>query len=394
MKKLSLGVIGLYVGLLSAFSQTSTDTTTYKSRRLTFDEANIVSSYYKQNGNNSAVTGGIGTEKLSDFSNVLDIKLKRYDSKNRKHTLDFELGIDHYTSASSDRIDPSTISSASSADTRFYLSTNTTKENEQKGRTIGGGLSMSTEYDYFSLGANLNFAKKTGDKSGEFSARLQTYQDRLTLIFPIELRYNTSLNNVSNLRKSYSAAFSYTQVINQRLQLALLFDVIYQQGYLGLPFHRVYFANNTETIEKLPGNRLKIPLGIRANYFVGDKLIIRSYYRYYKDDWGLNAHTLNIETAVKLTPFVSLSPFYRYYTQHAADYFAPYLQHKTSDAFYTSNYDLSTFTSNFFGAGIRFAPPGNILGIKTFSTLELRYGHYTKNIGMQSDIISLNVGLK
>jgi hypothetical protein len=176
--------------------------------------------------------------------------------------------------------------------------------------------------------------------------------------------------------------------------LALLFDVIYQQGYLGLPFHRVYFANNTETIEKLPGNRLKIPLGIRANYFVGDKLIIRSYYRYYKDDWGLNAHTLNIETAVKLTPFVSLSPFYRYYTQHAADYFAPYLQHKTSDAFYTSNYDLSTFTSNFFGAGIRFAPPGNILGIKTFSTLELRYGHYTKNIGMQSDIISLNVGLK
>jgi hypothetical protein len=149
MKKLSLGVIGLYVGLLSAFSQTSTDTTTYKSRRLTFDEANIVSSYYKQNGNNSAVTGGIGTEKLSDFSNVLDIKLKRYDSKNRKHTLDFELGIDHYTSASSDRIDPSTISSASSADTRFYLSTNTTKENEQKGRTIGGGLSMSTEYDYF-----------------------------------------------------------------------------------------------------------------------------------------------------------------------------------------------------------------------------------------------------
>jgi hypothetical protein len=107
MKKLSLAVIGLYVGLLSAFSQNSTvDSSQYKSRKLTFEEANFVSSYYHQDGNNSAVTGGIGTEKLTDFANSFEVRLKRYDRRNRKHTFDVEVGIDHYTSASSDKIDP------------------------------------------------------------------------------------------------------------------------------------------------------------------------------------------------------------------------------------------------------------------------------------------------
>ena len=399
MKKLSLAVIGLYVGLLSAFSQSAaTDSSTYTTRKLTFEEANLISSYYHQDGNNSAVTGGIGTEKLTDLSNAFQLKFKKLDSHNRKHTYDLEFGIDHYTSASSDKIDPSTISSASHADTRIYPSINWNREDEQKGNTIGAGISGSYEFDYTSIGANVSWAKKTNNESGEFSVRLQTFLDKVKLIQPIELRTSAGRGHDDNYgtspRNTYSAALSYSQIINQRLQVAFLVDLIYQKGYLGLPFHRIYFLNNTEGIENLPSTRLKVPIGFRANYFAGDKVIIRTYYRYYQDDWGLKAHTINIETPIKITPFVSLSPFYRYYNQHGVDYFAPYKEHKTTEQYYTSNYDLSTFNSNFFGAGIRLAPPNNILGIKHFNSLEVRYGHYTKNIGMQSDIVSLNIQLK
>ena len=402
MKKLSLAVIGLYVGLLSAFSQTpAVDSSTYKPRKLTFEEANIVSSYYRQDGNNSAVTGGIGTEKLNDFSNLLEIKLKKYDRHNRKHILGVEVGIDHYTSASSDKIDPSTISSASYSDNRLYPSINWTREDEQKGSTIGAGISASAEFDYISVGANVNFAQKTSNKSGEFSIKLQAFADQVKLIQPVELRTNQGQGNRhenddygSAARNTFNTALSYSQIINQRLQVAFLLDLIYQKGYLGLPFHRIYFANNTESVESLPATRFKVPIGFRANYFAGDKVIIRTYYRYYQDDWGLKAHTINIETPVKITPFVSISPFYRYYTQQGVDYFAPYKMHKTTEQFYTSNYDLSTFTSQFYGAGIRLAPPGKVFGINHLSSLELRYGHYTKNIGMQSDIISMHLGFK
>ena len=174
----------------------------------------------------------------------------------------------------------------------------------------------------------------------------------------------------------------------------LLTDVVHQQGFLSLPFYRVYFLDGSVHQEKLPDRRLKIPIGFRANYFLGDRFVIRTYYRYYKDDWGVSSHTVNLEIPVKLTPFLSISPFYRYYNQTAVDYFKPYGVHTAQDQFYTSNYDLSKFNSNFFGAGIRLSPPKGVLGIQRLNMLELRYGHYTKNIAMNANIVSVNLKFK
>ena len=105
MKKVTLA-IGLYVGILSGaygqydetkfiFKNKRAETTNKSSmptsskgykltskpeaesgfRTLKLDEVNFVSAYYNQDGNHSAVTGGIGTEKLIDFANSIDLKL-------------------------------------------------------------------------------------------------------------------------------------------------------------------------------------------------------------------------------------------------------------------------------------------------------------------------------
>jgi hypothetical protein len=396
MKKLYLSVLGMYLGILVAFSQGNPKLdSSYKSRKLTFEEANLVSSYYSQDGNNAAVTGGVGSEKLTDFSNSIDLKLSLYDRRNRKHSFTGEVGMDHYTSASSDKIDPATISSASHADTRFYPSIGWTMENEKKGITIGAGLSTSTEFDYQSFGGNINFAQKTKNKMGEFSAKLQAYLDQVSLIYPVELRTRGTGGEDDDYaktnRNTFSGNLSWSQIINKNFQLLLDAELVYQQGYLGLPFHRVYFNDNSVHVENLPSTRLKFPLGIRANYFIGDKFILRTWYRNYHDDWGINSHAAQIETVVKVSPFLSITPFYRFYQQSAAKYFAPYKEHTVADDFYTSNYDLSKFNSNFFGAGFRIAPPEGIFKIQHLNSLELRYGHYQKTTGMNSNIISMNL---
>jgi hypothetical protein len=398
MKKLFLSVIGMYVGILAAFSQSSQySDSAYTKRQLTFEEANFISSYYNQNGNHSAVTGGIGTEKLSDISNSIDLKLSLYDKHGRKHSFLGEIGVDHYTSASSDKIDPSTISSASHADTRIYPSLGWTVENEQKGTTLGAGLSYSNEFDYQSYGANISFAKKTNNRMGEFSAKLQGFLDQVSLIYPIELRtpngsgQEEENNYATTPRNSVSGNLGWSQIINKRFQVSLEAEIVYQQGYLGLPFHRVYFNDQTVHVENLPSSRLKIPLGIRANYFIGDKFILRTWYRYYHDDWGINSNALQVETVVKLTPFFSITPFYRFYQQSAVNYFAPYEMHTADDTYYTSNYDLSKFNSNFFGAGFRIVPPNGVFKIQHLNAIEARYGHYQKTTGMNSNIISLNL---
>lgn len=389
MLRISLAALAIYASTLAGFSQSVQDSSLYKNRKLKTDEVNFVSSYYRQDGNNSAVTGGIGTEKLTDFATTLDIKLSRYDLKNRKHTLTGELGVDVYSSASSDKIDPSTISSASSGDQRIYPSLGYAITNEEKGTTVSANASISTEYDYFSKGLSLGWSKLSQDKNREFSVKAQIFLDTWTVILPVELRDGGSRTAGTKPRNSYSTSFTLSQIINKRLQVLVLADVAYQEGQLATLYHRTYFTDDSHNVENLPDTRFKLPMGLRLNYFLGDRFIFRAYYRYYTDTWNLKAHTAELEVPVKITPFFSFSPFVRYYNQQGVKYFAKYKQHSPEETFYTSDYDLSTLTSVMVGLGMRYAPPGGIMGISKFNAVEVRYGHYDRSTGLTSDIVTV-----
>ena len=152
---------------------------------------------------------------------------------------------------------------------------------KRKGTTFGAGLSGSSEFDYQSIGVNANFSKKTNNRNGEFTAKAQAYIDNVSLIYPTELRTGGSNGGDDEdydktSRNSYSGSLSYSQIINQRLQVMFIAELISQKGYLSLPFYRVFFNDNSVHIENLPDTRMKIPLGFRANYFIGDKVILRS----------------------------------------------------------------------------------------------------------------------
>jgi hypothetical protein len=397
----------------------SPDTTSYNARALHVDEINLVSSYYSQNGDHSAITGGIGTEKVTDVSNGIDLKLLWLGNFNNKNTLSLGLGYDHHTSASSAYV--TTTGNGKQGGTRIYPSVDWTLENAKTGNTFGIGAYYSGEYNYKSLGADLHFSVKTDNKSGEFSMKLQGYLDHVTLIYPSEFitvitpvstggtYITTASGNVvlsnggsapskpslpTKPRDTYTASFGYSQIVNSRLQIEFLGDLVAQNGYLSLPFHRVYFNTGKDTIEKLPSSRFKLPLGFRANYFLGDNIILRSYYRYYLDNWGVRSNTINLEIAYKVTPFFSVSPFYRYYTQTAARYFAPYEEHSPTDEYYTSNYEYAKFNSQFFGVGFRIAPPNGVFGWQGLHEMEIRYGHYLQTTDLVSNVISLSLGFK
>ena len=403
MKKIYLHVLLMYFGILSTYAQTrpepaKADSSKYQSRKLKIDEINLVSAYYHQDGNNSAVTGGIGTEKLSDFANTIDLQMSKFNKKGKKNTFIFELGVDHYTSASSDKIDPSTISSASSADTRIYPSLNWTQSNEETGNSFGFTGSYSTEFDYQSMGAAFNLTRLSKDKNTQFDFKLQAFLDQWTVILPIELRTgNTGRGGEAYdtaPRNSFSASFSLAQVINQKFQASLILEPSYQKGLLATKYQRNCFTDGSLRSETLPDKRYKLPIGLRMAYFLDDRFVIRTFYRYYIDNWGIKAHTAELEIPVKINSFFSISPFYRYNNQVGTKYFAPYGQHLPSQQYFTSDYDLSTLTSDFYGAGIRFAPPKGVFGWQRLNMLELRYGHYSRSTSLVSNIVSLNLKFK
>lgn len=382
------------LGMASA--QSVGDNPNYKKEKLKLEEVNFIGSYYSQDGNNSAVTGGIGTEYLYDISNSIDFKLTKIDKKKRKHTLLTDINLDYYSSASSDNVNLNTVSGPSRDDVHFYPSLNWSMKDDSKGHTIGAGVSYSHEWDYFSKGVNLSYAKLSKDKNTEIGLKLNMFLDNWDVIIPAELRSQQSGQAKQNLspRNTYNAALSWSRVINKDLQISAVLEPTYQSGLLATSFHRVYFSDASLNIEKLPTSRFKIPIGFRANYFVGDKVIIRSYYRYYQDDWGMKAHTFNLETPIKLSSFFSVSPYYRFNTQTAVKYFAPYQKHSTTETFYTSDYDLSAFDSHFVGSGLRYSPVGGVLGIKSLNMIELRYGHYWRSNTLSANIVTLQMRWK
>lgn len=371
---------------------TKRDTADFKIKQINESDISILFSYYSQDGNNSPVTGGIGTEKLSDYTSKVIVNLVL----DEKQTVSIDGGFDYYTSASTDNIDRF-VSSASSQDIRVHGNIGYSRKaanNLSYGIKVGG----SGEYDYVSAQFSGYVSKIADDGNRSFGLSAQAFLDRWSLIYPQELRGRNWAD--TDLRRSYSLSASFSQVINKRMQISFTTDLVQQTGLLSTPFHRVYFNDlSTVRVEKLPTERFKVPVGIRFNYYISDLFLLRTYYRYYWDNWGVNAHTAQIEVPIKINRFFSVYPYYRFHSQSSADYFAAYREHNLTNEFYTSDYDLAKLTSHDYGLGIRYSPANGISALQipglnrilTFKEINLKYGHYSRSTGLNSNIISFGM---
>jgi hypothetical protein len=401
MLKISLKTLFFLLLSLQVFSQMFKidSISRFEKKSLNFEEANIVTSYYQQDGNHSAITGGIGTEKLTDVANIIDFKLSYKNGLGKKYIFGGEMGIDYYTSASSDKIDTK-VSSASSSDVRYYPSINYRVENEKTGFSYGSNLAYSQEYDYRSYGGGLQFSQLSKNQNTELSGRLNVFFDAYDQIVPNEFRSGLieKRREKGNIgiapRNTFDLSLTLSQILSKRFQIALTVDASYQKGLLSTPFHRVYMNEGSLFREHLPDQKFKVPVSIRANYFLSEKMIIRSFYRYYQDNWGMNAHTMQFELPYKISSFYSVSPFYRFHRQTAIDHFAPYGENRSDAQFYTSDYDLSGLDSHFYGIGVRHTPFKTVMNLFSISQLELRAALYNRSDGLDSGIVSFHVQFK
>jgi hypothetical protein len=438
MKKVFIlltGFIGSFTVSAQEVEQDSTGTT-YKKRVLESAEVDFLMSYYKQDGIHSAVSGGQGMEKLTDITPTIVIAMPLNDDD----VLTADAGLSAYSSASSGNINPfdsrtpspwQASSGASASDQLISLVVNYSHSSDDRNSIWNTHISGSKEYDYSSFGFGGGYTKLFNDKNSELNVSANVYLDTWKPIYPKELQDFADNGNSTNggifnyfsisapdggnynptgfsfhdkkNRNSYSLSFSYSQVVNTRLQFSVFLDVLQQQGLLSTPYQRVYFADKAnyfvnefqlaDDIERLPDTRFKLPIGARLNYYVNQWLVLRTYYRYYTDDWGITAHTANIELPIKLNDKFTVFPMYRYYTQQASKYFAPYEAHLSTEKYYTSDYDLSKFVAHQYGAGLIYTDIFTkthiwAMGIKT---IELRYNHYNRSDGLDANIISFAI---
>ncbi len=462
MKKIL--IIPLLLISVLGFSQDKTkDTTAYKKRVLESAEVDFLISYYMQDGDNASVTGGIGSEKLTNVTPTVVVSIPLNDDD----VLTVDAGISAYSSASSSNLNPfDVVSSASSvtepitgspwvessgaskSDVLLSANVGYSHSSDNRNNIWHANVSVANEYDYGSFGFGGGFTKLFNKKNTEISIKANVYLDNWKPVYPTEIdtyvkengdldggflngvnilnqngevidkngqdvwgAYNTTLVEDTK-RNTYSLSFSFSQIISKNAQFSVFFDVVKQDGWLSNPMQRVYFADRNnyyignaasipiytspenkdvfqlaDDIERLPDTRFKLPVGMRFNYFINEYVVLRTYYRFYNDDWGVNSHTANLEVPVKLGDKFTLYPSYRFYTQTAANYFAPFEQHTTNEEFYTSDYDLSEFNSSQYSLGIRYTDIfTKFIGLKT---IDFSYSYYKRNSGFDANILVL-----
>lgn len=405
---------------LVGFSQQ--EDTSYKKRVLETSEIDLLFSYYGQDGDNAAITGGSGTEELTDATSSIVVRIPLSEDD----VLTVDAGISAYTSASSSNVNPfdgninatvspfSATSGASRQDVLTHFSPSFQHGSDDRNSVWNAKAYISSEYDYFSLGFGAGYSHMFNEKNTELSINAQVYLDTWNPQYPIELRdgfFDSRITGVGTYtnafstfetekRDSYAISLGFSQILSKRLKGSIFLDVVSQKGLLSSPMQRVYFSDFpnffiddfqlADDVERLPDSRFKIPVGARLNYFLSDTFVLRTYYRYYADDWGITAHTANIELPIKLNNKFTLYPSYRYYSQKAADYFyAKDVALSTLD-FYTSDYDLSSYDAHQYGIGLRYKDIFTNTKVFMFGlkTVDLRVNKYNRSDGLNAFIIS------
>jgi hypothetical protein len=383
-----------------SFGQVDEDTT-----KIHLDpiEINIIGNYYEQDGIHSPVTGGLGTEVLNNIAPSVYVHLPLDSIR----TLDINAGVDFYSSASSDNIDnpyfsASHVSGASASDVRQYYSLSYSKKNNQKATSNAFLVGFSSEYDVTSFSAGYTFEKANKKKGREFSISTKYFFDDWKLIYPVELRNGTVEYLTTDKRHTIGVTATESFIINKRLKGAFTIDGLGQFGLLSTPFHRVYMENQeSPSIEVLPMMRIKIPVGLRLNAFLGSKIIVRTFNRVYWDSWDIKSYTGEIETVFKLTDWLNVYPLYRFQIQTQARYFAPYGIHTVNESFFTSDYDLSAFYTHKYGGGIHISPLYGLARFKLgeekvfmWKSMDVRYVNYQRSDGLRAWAITAGFEFK
>ena len=173
---------------------------------------------------------------------------------------------------------------------------------------VSGSLAYSDERDYESRAASLEARFSTEDNNRTFIAGLGHASDRIDTTA-------TGGNVRDRGRHTTELQLGVVQVFTPQDTAQLLYTRVHGRGYYNDPY---------KDFDVRPGKRDADILLARWNHHVERfDAALRTHWRYYRDSFGLHAHTLGAEWAQPLGAW-TLTPGLRYYRQSAADfYFAP-----------------------------------------------------------------------
>ncbi len=162
-------------------------------------------------------------------------------------------------------------------------------------------------------------------------------------------------------RRNYR--LSVTQVITRNWLVGLYYEAITDEGWLNNPYRQTRFLDPNSATgysfqpEVYPGTRSSNAIAFNMRYHLPYRAAVHGGYRFFTDDWGIDAHNFDIGYTHPLQDAWILDVSYRFYTQGKADFFSDLFPYQDSQNFLARDKELSTFVSH----SLRFGASYNLL---------------------------------
>lgn len=209
---------------------------------------------------------------------------------------------------------------------------------------VSAGRSVEDDYDanYASLGVDYGFNLDNTVLSLSFG----TTSDDLS---PTDAEIHDRVREAHKSGRSLFMAVSQVLAPDWIVQGGIGFNRL--EGYLTDP----YKAGDVDApLENRPDSRNERTLSLRSRYFIDAwKSSLRTDYRYYTDDWGIDSHTLTLGLEKETSATLTLTTDLRWYSQREADFYVPHIL-AAPPRYYATDYRLSAFGALSVDVGARW----------------------------------------
>lgn len=223
-------------------------------------------------------------------------------------------------------------------------------------------FSYSSEHDYRSSGAALNYSLDLNEKNTTLNLGWAHAWDRV-------LGSPAGFLRRARTKDTDTFLIGVNQLLGPRTTLTVNLSGGSSHGYLNDQYRGVLFNDYPQTDpsnlalfgERRPSHRNTYIGYVALTHFVTPlNGSTETTYRFYHDTYGINAHTIGLAWHQKIGSMLMVSPQFRYYQQSAATFYASRYAGDPSDptnptpipSFYSADYRLSHMETLTYGVDL------------------------------------------
>jgi hypothetical protein len=286
---------------------------------------NVRYTHFDQNGtgyqSRAALRGGPGAElKLtgprggpgSEWETVEQPQAEIIASQGDRITHRIWLPADVVTAASPDAIDA--VSTASRTNEAGSLDW-TTRYKSSAVTTVIVRNGFHSEENWFSWNSSFGLVRSFAEENTVLEANVSQVSDWFDAF---------ALNGAHEghtSRSTTTMSAGLTQVLSPTTMAHIDYGITFQHGQLSNGWNIVPLTNGSDALEKLPPTRTRHAIVGRVAQFLPWNGAVHAFYRFYVDDWGILANTLELELLQRVSRLSYLRLNYRFHRQAGADFF-------------------------------------------------------------------------